>query len=62
MSDDVFLSNTQWKRREYMLKIDINEGKDLMNLEYDFKKSSEMLIIQKCRVFEWKLFILKYKN
>lgn len=35
-----------------MLKIDINEGKDLMNLEYDFKKSSEMLIIQKCRVFE----------
>lgn len=60
MRHDIILSNTQWKGGENMLKININEGEDLMHLEDYFKKSSEMLIVQKSSVLEWKLFILKY--
>ena len=43
-----------------MLKINVNQCKDLMHLENNFKKSSEMLVVQKCRVSEVKLFILIY--
>ena len=40
-----------------MPEFDINEGKDLMHLEDDFKESSEVLIVQKCSVFEGKFVI-----
>ena len=56
----IILPKTQWKGGENMLKIDINEGEDLMHLEHYFKESSKMLIVQKSSVLEWKLFILKY--
>lgn len=52
-----------WTSWEYMLVIDINQSKDLMNFERDFDKSSEIKIFHCVWIIEWKLRILKkYKD